>query len=123
MQPGHRVADRGDVLTPVRVGGGGDHAGRLVQQGVREPLPRNLLSVDLDAIAGPDDRVELSGLAIDGDAACLDQLIGAPARRDSGAGEERVQTHPEKIRALPHYISLIRWTSQGRMGLPAWRDR
>ena len=24
---------------------------------------------------------------------------------------------------MPHYISLIRWTSQGRMGLPAWRDR
>jgi uncharacterized protein with GYD domain len=24
---------------------------------------------------------------------------------------------------VPHYISLIRWTSQGRMGLPAWRDR
>jgi uncharacterized protein with GYD domain len=24
---------------------------------------------------------------------------------------------------MPHYVSLIRWTSQGRMGLPAWRDR
>ena len=24
---------------------------------------------------------------------------------------------------MPHYISLIKWTSQGRMGLPAWRDR
>ena len=24
---------------------------------------------------------------------------------------------------MPHYISLMRWTSQGRMGLPAWRDR
>ena len=24
---------------------------------------------------------------------------------------------------MPNYISLIRWTSQGRMGLPAWRDR
>jgi uncharacterized protein with GYD domain len=24
---------------------------------------------------------------------------------------------------MPQYISLIRWTSQGRMGLPAWRDR
>src|SRR5205823_11985372 len=29
----------------------------------------------------------------------------------------------EKIGAVPHYISLMRWTSQGRMGLPAWRDR
>jgi uncharacterized protein with GYD domain len=24
---------------------------------------------------------------------------------------------------VPHYVSLIRWTSQGRTGLPAWRDR
>jgi uncharacterized protein with GYD domain len=29
----------------------------------------------------------------------------------------------EKIGAVPHYISLMRWTSTGRMGLPAWRDR
>jgi uncharacterized protein with GYD domain len=24
---------------------------------------------------------------------------------------------------VPHYVSLMRWTSQGRIGLPAWRDR
>ena len=24
---------------------------------------------------------------------------------------------------MPHYVSLMRWTSQGRIGLPAWRDR
>jgi len=24
---------------------------------------------------------------------------------------------------MAHYVSLMRWTSQGRMGLPAWRDR
>jgi len=24
---------------------------------------------------------------------------------------------------MPHYVSLMRWTSQGRMGLPAWRGR
>ena len=24
---------------------------------------------------------------------------------------------------MPHYVSLMRWTSSGRMGLPAWRDR
>ena len=27
------------------------------------------------------------------------------------------------MRAVPHYISLMRWTSQGLAGLPAWRDR
>jgi len=25
--------------------------------------------------------------------------------------------------AVPHYISLMRWTTAGRAGLPAWRDR
>ena len=29
----------------------------------------------------------------------------------------------DKIRPVPHYVTLMRWTSQGRMGLPAWRDR
>ena len=24
---------------------------------------------------------------------------------------------------MAHYVSLMRWTSQGRTGLPAWRDR
>jgi len=24
---------------------------------------------------------------------------------------------------VPHYISLMRWTTVGRAGLPAWRDR
>jgi uncharacterized protein with GYD domain len=24
---------------------------------------------------------------------------------------------------VAHYISLMRWTTQGRAGLPAWRDR
>ncbi len=24
---------------------------------------------------------------------------------------------------LPHYISLMRWTSQGMAGLPGWRER
>ncbi len=24
---------------------------------------------------------------------------------------------------MPHYVSLMRFTSQGRAGLPAWRDR
>jgi uncharacterized protein with GYD domain len=28
-----------------------------------------------------------------------------------------------KIAAMPHYITLMRWTSQGMAGLPAWRER
>jgi uncharacterized protein with GYD domain len=25
--------------------------------------------------------------------------------------------------AMPHYVSLMRWTSKGVAGLPAWRER
>ena len=27
------------------------------------------------------------------------------------------------ITPVPHYISLMRWTSQGMAGLPGWRER
>jgi len=27
------------------------------------------------------------------------------------------------IAGVPHYVTLMRWTSQGVAGLPAWRDR
>ena len=30
---------------------------------------------------------------------------------------------PAIIRHVPHYVSLMRWTSQGVAGLPAWRER
>jgi uncharacterized protein with GYD domain len=30
---------------------------------------------------------------------------------------------PFIIGGVPHYISLMRWTSQGLAGLPAWRER
>jgi uncharacterized protein with GYD domain len=92
-----------DGRPPLRVAGRGDDAGGLVEEDEPKPLPLHLLAVDLDAVSPAHD--------------------GAPARGDPGPGEERVQSHPEKIRGVPHYISLIRWTSQGRMGLPAWRDR
>jgi uncharacterized protein with GYD domain len=35
----------------------------------------------------------------------------------------RLRSSRVRILRVAHYISLIRWTSQGRMGLPAWRDR
>jgi uncharacterized protein with GYD domain len=95
-----------------------------VEQQVRKPLLRDLAPVDLDAIAAFDERVQLSGLAVHRHAAGLDQLVGLAPRRDAGPGEEGVQTHRnEKIGAVPHYVTLMKWTSQGRMGLPAWRDR
>src|SRR5581483_9977201 len=84
------------------------------------------------------ERVQPPGLAVHAHAAGLDQLVGAAAGGDAGASEVGVESHgaeatsahgfrqarrPCKDCHVPHYVSLIRWTSQGRMGLPAWRDR
>ena len=89
--PGADELDHGSP--PVRVAGGRDDAPGLVQEDVREPLPRHRPPVDLDAVAGTDDGIELPGLAVDGDAAGLDQLIGTPARSDSRSREEGVESH------------------------------
>src|SRR5689334_16693199 len=43
---------------------------------------------------------------------------------DAASREFILRSSPDaKIGAVPHYVSLMRWTSSGRMGLPAWRDR
>jgi uncharacterized protein with GYD domain len=54
----------------------------------------------------------------------LISLVGAAAGGDAGAREIGVESHRwEDTAAVPHYISLMRWTAQGRTALPAWRDR
>ena len=53
----------------------------------------------------------------------LDQLVRLPPRRDAGPREVRVQTHARYCPRMPHYVTLMRWTSQGIAGLPAWRER
>src|SRR6266496_3537236 len=35
----------------------------------------------------------------------------------------RGRATPVIIRVMPHYVTLMRWTSQGVAGLPAWRER
>ena len=110
--------------TAPRVARGRDHAGRLVQEHVRESLRRDRRAVQLDAVSLTHERVQLPGLAVDGDATGLDQLVGAAAGRDAGPGEVGIQAHGRHYSAqVPHYISLMRWTSQGMAGLPAWRER
>jgi uncharacterized protein with GYD domain len=46
----------------------------------------------------------------------------AGSRRAKRASPSRKAKRGEGL-SVPHYVSLMRWTSQGRMGLPAWRDR
>jgi len=40
-------------------------------------------------------------------------------------GVEHKDFHARRIvtAGMPHYVTLMRWTSQGVAGLPAWRER
>jgi uncharacterized protein with GYD domain len=53
-------------------------------------------------------------------------LISSSApRRDATPARARYAFRRirEIFAAVPHYISLMRWTSQGLAGLPGWRER
>ncbi len=96
-----RAADEIDHGSPtVRIARGRDETGRLVQKDVREPLRLNPLPVDLDAVACADVAVQAAGLAVDGHATSLDQLVGATTRGDAGASEKRVEPHAGSIRPV-----------------------
>ena len=89
-----RVVDEVDDGAPsLRVARGRDDAGGLVQEDVRELLPRNRLPVDRDPVVAADVGVELAGLPVDGDAPGLDQLVGLAAGGDTGASEEGIEPH------------------------------
>ena len=61
----------------------------------------------------------------------LGEEAGAPwltRQQNEGAGREekgvrRSAAPPVIIGFVPHYVTLMRWTSQGVAGLPAWRER
>ena len=82
-----------DGRSPVGVARGRDDAGRLVQEDVRERLARDALAVDLDDVPPPHDGVQLARLPVHAHAPLADELVRAPARGDSCAGEVRVQSH------------------------------
>src|SRR2546423_4943386 len=64
--------------------------------GERLSPPR--VPVEFDPVALGHERVQLTGLAVDGHAAGLDQLVCLPPRSDPGPGEVGVQAH-ERILA------------------------
>ena len=68
-----------------------------MEQHVREGLRRDALAVDLDDVPRADDRIQFATRSVDEDPPGDDELVRAPARRDSGAGEERVQTLDSRI--------------------------
>ena len=79
--------------SPLRVACGRDRAARLVEEDVAERLLADETTVDADVVGRLDERVELSRLAVDGDAPGLDELVGAATRGDPGAREVGVQAH------------------------------
>src|SRR5439155_18047177 len=97
VEPPDRVeaarALRREVDRPRRAlvfGGRADHAARLVEEVIGERRELHELAVDLEALAARVDlRPELGdGLAVDRDAALLDQLLALAARADAYVGED-----------------------------------
>jgi len=91
----HRMLDElDDRRASLRVAGGRDDSGRLVEEHVRKRLLVQPLAVQAHVVGCLDERVQLSGLAVDGHPAGLDQLVGFPPRCDSGARQPGIQPHP-----------------------------
>ena len=83
--PGLVADEADDGRAAARVARRRHDACRLVQQHVDELLQPEPAAVELDAVARLDERVQRSRLAVDGDPARLDQLVGAAPGRDTGA--------------------------------------
>src|SRR5215831_11962486 len=72
-----------DSGSAVGIARGGDDPCGLVQEDVGEGLRGHPLPVDLDGVAGADERVQLTWHTVDGHSAGLDQLVGTAARGDA----------------------------------------
>ncbi len=107
----------------LRIACGRDGAGRLVQEDVGERLSLDAFSVDLDPVAGRDEGVELSLLAVDSHPPRLDQLVRRAARRDAGPGEIGVQAHRAVYSPGAALRDADALDDAGLPGLPKWRER
>jgi hypothetical protein len=88
------VADEVDHRRPaLRVARGRDHARRLVQEHVGEPLLRDGPPVDLDHVARCDEGVQLPGLAVDRHPSGLDQLVGGATGGHARARQIGIESH------------------------------
>ena len=94
-----------------------------MQEHVGELLWDERPAVELHSVAGLDERVQRPGVPVHAHPAGLDQLVRAAPRGDARTREVGIETHSGYFRRVPHYISLMRWTTQGVAGLPAWRER
>ena len=89
-----RDADELDDRPPaVRVARSRDHARRLVQEHVGERLELERPAVELDLVSGLDERRQAGDLPVHADAPRTDQLLGAPAGRNTRSGEIGIESH------------------------------
>src|SRR5947199_7714692 len=52
------------------------------------------------------------------------KLVRSAPGGNAGTREIGVESHTRHYsEGMPHYVTLMRWTSQGVAGLPAWRER
>ena len=102
---GHELDDRAPALRIVRRG---HHPGRLVEEVVHEVGGgRYPDAVDLDAVAlRVDPAPQLGHLAVDGDAAVLDELLAHPPAAEAGTGEDLLE--PLALRFARRYSASAR---------------
>ena len=112
-----------DRRSPLRVTGRRDDARGLVEQDPDERLRGETLPVELDAVGLRDPGSEPCDPAADRHSPGADQLVGRPSRANARPCQVGIQTHIRHYRRVPVYVSLMKWTSTGLGGLPAWRDR
>ena len=82
-----------DGAPSLRVARRRDDTRRLVQEDVGEPLALHAGAVDLHHVVPPHHGAQLTGSAVDADAARADELVRTSAGGDSGPREEGVQAH------------------------------
>ncbi len=94
------VDELDDRPATLRVARRRDDAGRLVQEHVGERLRLERAPVELHAVGGADEGVELPGLAVDRDAPRLDQLVRSATGGDTRARKVGVEPHSRIIRLV-----------------------
>ena len=97
-----------DGRPSLRVARGRHRAGGLVQQDVGERLLRERLAVEAHLVGRLHGGVELPHLAVHGDAAGLDQLVGLAPRGDPGARDEGVEAHLPSLKRVRRVVPRTR---------------
>lgn len=82
----------------VRIGAGGNEAGRFVENQVKFAFTAHQLAAHFDVVALAGLRAEVGANAtVNRNAPICDEPVAMPPRSDTGGGEETVQAHGEEV--------------------------